>query len=65
MWSETVSGKCAEWTEEQVETAAVLCLVYGRFIKVWEIDNLVDYIDLLMNALGVARKRRCYGKQHS
>jgi hypothetical protein len=34
MWSETVSGKCAEWTEEQVETAAVLCLVYGKFIKV-------------------------------
>lgn len=28
-------GKCREWTEEEVETAAVLCLVYGKFIEVW------------------------------
>ncbi|QDS71907.1 hypothetical protein FKW77_000358 [Venturia effusa] len=34
-WSETVVGKCREWTEEEVETAAVLCLVYGKFIDVW------------------------------
>ncbi|KAI9818847.1 MAG: Light-sensor Protein kinase [Pycnora praestabilis] len=34
-WSETVIGKCREWTEEQIETAAVLCLVYGKFIDVW------------------------------
>ena len=34
-WSETVTGKCREWTEEQTETAAVLCLVYGKFIEVW------------------------------
>lgn len=34
-WNETVVGKCREWTEEQVETAAVLCLVYGKFIEVW------------------------------
>jgi light-regulated signal transduction histidine kinase (bacteriophytochrome) len=34
IWSETVVGKCREWTEEQVETAAVLCLVYGKFIEV-------------------------------
>ncbi|KAI0426255.1 hsp90-like protein [Xylaria sp. FL1042] len=34
-WRETVIGKCREWTEEQVETAAVLCLVYGKFIEVW------------------------------
>jgi light-regulated signal transduction histidine kinase (bacteriophytochrome) len=33
-WSETVIGKCRDWTEEQVETAAVLCLVYGKFIEV-------------------------------
>jgi len=33
-WSETVVGKCRDWTEEQVETAAVLCLVYGKFIEV-------------------------------
>jgi len=34
-WSETVMGKCREWTEEEIETAAVLCLVYGKFIEVW------------------------------
>lgn len=34
-WSETVVGKCRDWTEEEVETAAVLCLVYGKFIDVW------------------------------
>ncbi|KAK8111468.1 Cyanobacterial phytochrome B [Apiospora kogelbergensis] len=35
VWHETIVGKCREWTEEQVETAAVLCLVYGKFIEVW------------------------------
>ncbi|KAI4158157.1 MAG: hypothetical protein LQ342_007701 [Letrouitia transgressa] len=34
-WSEMVIGKSREWTEEQIETAAVLCLVYGKFIEVW------------------------------
>lgn len=34
-WSETVAGKCKKWTEEQIETSAVLCLVYGKFIEVW------------------------------
>ena len=34
-WSERVIGKCKEWTEEQVETGAVLCLVYGKFMEVW------------------------------
>lgn len=35
IWSETVVGTCREWTEEQIETAAVLGLVYGKFIEVW------------------------------
>lgn len=34
-WSETVVGKCREWTDEEIETASVLCLVYGKFIEVW------------------------------
>jgi light-regulated signal transduction histidine kinase (bacteriophytochrome) len=34
-WSETVIGQCRNWTEEEIETAAVLCLVYGKFIEVW------------------------------
>lgn len=28
-WKELVMGKCRDWKEEQVETAAVLCIVYG------------------------------------
>lgn len=35
VWHETVLGKCREWSDEEVETAAVLCLVYGKFIEVW------------------------------
>lgn len=35
VWNETVVGKCREWDEEQVETASVLCLVYGKFIEIW------------------------------
>lgn len=35
VWSENVVGRCKEWSEDQVETAAVLCLVYGKFIEVW------------------------------
>lgn len=31
-WSETIVGKARTWTEEQKETAGVLCLVYGKFI---------------------------------
>lgn len=31
-WHEKVVGKCREWNEEQVETAAVLCLVYGMYL---------------------------------
>jgi signal transduction histidine kinase len=35
LWSETVAGKCRDWTEEEIETASILCLVYGKFIEVW------------------------------
>ncbi|KAL2759477.1 hypothetical protein ACRALDRAFT_2096257 [Sodiomyces alcalophilus JCM 7366] len=34
LWREMVFGKCREWSEDDVETAAVLCLVYGKFIEV-------------------------------
>jgi light-regulated signal transduction histidine kinase (bacteriophytochrome) len=29
VWSETVVGKSRAWTDEEKETASVLCLVYG------------------------------------
>ena len=35
IWSETVRGKCRAWKDEELETASVLCLVYGKFISVW------------------------------
>ena len=47
-WSETVVGKCREWTEEQVETAAVLCLVYGKFIEVCSYVALVKFVLTLL-----------------
>ncbi|KDQ58691.1 hypothetical protein JAAARDRAFT_176751 [Jaapia argillacea MUCL 33604] len=34
-WSEIITGKCRPWTGEQLETAGVLALVYGKFIEVW------------------------------
>lgn len=39
-WSEIVAGKCKEWTAKQIETSAVLCLVYGKFIEVWREKEL-------------------------
>ncbi|KAF7505489.1 hypothetical protein GJ744_000736 [Endocarpon pusillum] len=34
-WTEIIPGKCRDWSEQDVETSAVLCLVYGKFIEVW------------------------------
>ncbi|KAJ8496948.1 hypothetical protein ONZ51_g802 [Trametes cubensis] len=34
-WSEVVAGRCRAWTDEHIETAGVLALVYGKFIEVW------------------------------
>jgi light-regulated signal transduction histidine kinase (bacteriophytochrome) len=33
-WNETTVGS-KEWTEEELETAAVLYLVYGKYIEIW------------------------------
>jgi light-regulated signal transduction histidine kinase (bacteriophytochrome) len=35
VWCESVVGKCREWADEEIETATVLCLVYGKFIRIW------------------------------
>ena len=29
-WSEVVAGRCRAWTDEHIETAGVLALVYGK-----------------------------------
>ena len=35
MWSETVFGRSRAWTDDQLESAGVLALIYGKFIQVW------------------------------
>ena len=35
MWSETVIGRSRAWTDDQMESAGVLALIYGKFIQVW------------------------------
>jgi len=34
-WTEQIVGRCRDWSEEEAETASVLCLVYGKFIDFW------------------------------
>jgi light-regulated signal transduction histidine kinase (bacteriophytochrome) len=35
-WSEVVAGRCRAWTDEQLETAGVLALVYGKVsCRIW------------------------------
>lgn len=50
-WSETLSGKSRQWTEDQIETAAVLCLVYGKFIEVWRQKETAVHNSQLTNLL--------------
>jgi light-regulated signal transduction histidine kinase (bacteriophytochrome) len=35
-WSEMTVSHSSEWTEQEIETAVVLSLVYGKFIRVWQ-----------------------------
>ncbi|CAO1636867.1 unnamed protein product [Sympodiomycopsis kandeliae] len=35
LWNQTITGTCRAWKDEELETASVLCLVYGKFITVW------------------------------
>lgn len=51
VWSETVVGKCRVWTEDQLETAGVLCLVYGKFIDVWRQKETALAANQLTNLL--------------
>ncbi|KAH6719286.1 putative phytochrome-like histidine kinase PHY2p [Leptodontidium sp. MPI-SDFR-AT-0119] len=34
-WTEMVAGLSKDWTDDQLETAAALSLLYGRFIEIW------------------------------
>lgn len=54
LWSETVAGRCRAWTDEQLETAGVLALVYGKvksFIRVFVVvvsvtNHLFQFIEV-------------------
>ncbi|KAL3426371.1 hsp90-like protein [Phlyctema vagabunda] len=35
-WVETISGMSREWTEDQLESASILSLLYGRFVEIWK-----------------------------
>ncbi|KAG8724687.1 Light-sensor Protein kinase [Ceratobasidium sp. 395] len=50
-WKETVSGRCRAWTDEQLETAGVLALVYGKFIQVWRQKETTLKTNQLTNLL--------------
>ncbi|KAJ7043874.1 hypothetical protein C8F04DRAFT_1070714 [Mycena alexandri] len=51
VWSETQVGRCRAWTDEQLETAGVLALVYGKFIKVWRLKENALQTTRLTNLL--------------
>lgn len=34
-WNEKVTGRSRAWTDDQLESAGVLALIYGKFIQVW------------------------------
>ncbi|TDL22224.1 hypothetical protein BD410DRAFT_788955 [Rickenella mellea] len=51
MWSERISGRCRAWTDEQMETAGVLALVYGKFIEVWRQKETAIQTTQLTNLL--------------
>ncbi|OCK81591.1 hypothetical protein K432DRAFT_442245 [Lepidopterella palustris CBS 459.81] len=54
-WTERVVGTCHEWTEQQFDSAAMMRLVYGKFVEVWRekektvLDSRMKRI-LLLNA---------------
>ncbi|KAH7925896.1 hypothetical protein BV22DRAFT_1104694 [Leucogyrophana mollusca] len=51
MWSEIVAGRSRAWTQEELETASVLSLVYGKFIEVWRQKESAMHATNLTNIL--------------
>ena len=50
-WTETVAGLSKDWTEDQLETAAVLSLLYGRFIEIWRQKDAAGQSDRMTRLL--------------
>lgn len=61
-WAQTVIGRCRSWTDEQLETAGVLALIYGkvnRFVA-WYLDRDIALTLTLFSSskFGVRRRTR-------
>lgn len=50
-WTETVAGLSKDWTEDQMETASVLSLLYGRFIEIWRQKDAAGQNDRMTRLL--------------
>ncbi|XMA11322.1 hypothetical protein WAI453_004113 [Rhynchosporium graminicola] len=50
-WTEQVAGLSKDWTEDQLETAAVLSLLYGRFIEIWRQKDTAGQTDRMTRLL--------------
>ncbi|KAK0103017.1 Light-sensor Protein kinase [Cadophora gregata f. sp. sojae] len=50
-WTETVAGLSKDWTEDQLETAGVLSLLYGRFIEIWRQKDAAGQNDRMTRLL--------------
>jgi light-regulated signal transduction histidine kinase (bacteriophytochrome) len=63
VWSETVTGQCRLWTDEQLETAGVLALVYGKVCVYATCERTSSFMVLLVVHRGMETKGRritCY-----
>ncbi|KAL2067218.1 hypothetical protein VTL71DRAFT_1642 [Oculimacula yallundae] len=50
-WTEEVAGLSKDWTEDQLETAAILSLLYGRFIEIWRQKDSAGQTDRMTRLL--------------
>ncbi|KAH7330367.1 putative phytochrome-like histidine kinase PHY2p [Rhexocercosporidium sp. MPI-PUGE-AT-0058] len=50
-WTEVVAGLSRDWTEDQMETAAILSLLYGRFIEIWRQKDAAGQTDRMTRLL--------------
>lgn len=49
--SETTTNGCKKWSEEGVEAATVLCVVYGKFAQIWKQKEAALYSSKLTQRL--------------
>lgn len=61
-WAQTVMGRCRSWTDEQLETAGVLALIYGKVncLVTWHLGRDISLTLTLFSSskFGVRRRTR-------